>query len=956
MRELHPIPLKTFNFNWMKKHPFIWSAFILFGICQSSFLWAQTTELRLKNFTKKEYNAANQNWSVDASPNGFIYFANHAGLLEFDGTSWALYRLPNQTILRSVRVFTDSTIYTGGYREIGYWQADRNGKLDYNSLNRLAGEQLGNNDEFWNICFLNDAVYFHSFTKILKYKDNKITTVELPGFVTSMNCVDKKILIGVRDKGVYTISDEKTEPFITDPQLEDAIIRFIEPYPKGQILIGTSSDGIFLWDGEQLKVWNEQWSDYFKRNEVNRAHVNQNGHLIIGTIIDGVVIFDENGERVSSYNTSNGLQNNTILNIATDIYGNDWLALDSGIDFISYKTGSEIEYETIPGIGSIYDVAIFEDKIYLGTNRGLFHKRLQNDNAGYTLTPETSGQVWDISEIDNQLFVGFNQGVLGIKNNKIDLISSQAGGFSITEDPLKPGRLIQSTYSNLVIFEKVNSAYRQTGIIKGFSDLIRYIEFDHRGNLWASHMHRGIYKLQLNSLRDSAVNIQYYGENSAFKKDHSIHVFKVENRIVFTTEEELFTYNDLNDSIVPYHLLNERLGEYTAAHRIVPAPNDHYWFITKEKIGLFLIRENEAELIKSIPKQVFAPHEMIDGFENILPLTSAKAIICLENGIAWFDSSQTGTLTEIKNYAPKLREITLTDNQGKQHTENISTNLEVKFRFNNIQVKYAFPHFTHRPIRFQAFLKGIDQSWSGKKEIPVFSFDRLPAGEYELLVKAVDSWGNESMQHSMIINVLSPWYLSNYARAGYIATFLFLVFGLQVWGIRRTRKKERLRLEKREQELIKLRNEKLRNEIEHKSKELANSTMAIIKKNEFLLKLKQTLFKHKEQLGSRYPEKYYLNLTKKIDDHITRQDDWQVFETNFERAHEQFLTKIKEQFPSLTPRDLRLCAFLRMNLSSKEIAPLLGISVRGVENHRYRLRKKMNLQHDENLYEKIMRL
>ena len=148
------------------------------------------------------------------------------------------------------------------------------------------------------------------------------------------------------------------------------------------------------------------------------------------------------------------------------------------------------------------------------------------------------------------------------------LYTSQAGGFSITEDPLKPGRLIQSTYSNLVIFEKVNSAYRQTGIIKGFSDLIRYIEFDHRGNLWASHMHRGIYKLQLNSLRDSAVNIQYYGENSAFKKDHSIHVFKVENRIVFTTEEELFTYNDLNDSIVPYHLLNERLGEYTAAHRI----------------------------------------------------------------------------------------------------------------------------------------------------------------------------------------------------------------------------------------------------------------------------------------------------------------------------------------------------------------------------------------------------
>ncbi len=145
---------------------------------------------------------------------------------------------------------------------------------------------------------------------------------------------------------------------------------------------------------------------------------------------------------------------------------------------------------------------------------------------------------------------------------------------------------------------------------------------------------------------------------------------------------------------------------------------------------------------------------------------------------------------------------------------------------------------------------------------------------------------------------------------------------------------------KKEQELIKLRNEKLRNEIEHKSKELANSTMGIIKKNEFLLKLKQTLSRHKDQLGSRYPDKYYYSLIKKIDNNISNRDDWHLFETNFERAHEQFLNKMKEMYPDLTQKDLRLCAFLRMNLSSKEIAPLLGISVRGVENHRYRLRKK----------------
>ncbi|MBN1985042.1 MAG: regulator, partial [Prolixibacteraceae bacterium] len=160
--------------------------------------------------------------------------------------------------------------------------------------------------------------------------------------------------------------------------------------------------------------------------------------------------------------------------------------------------------------------------------------------------------------------------------------------------------------------------------------------------------------------------------------------------------------------------------------------------------------------------------------------------------------------------------------------------------------------------------------------------------------------------------------------------------------------------EKREQELIRLRNEKLRNEVEHKSKELANSTMSIIKKNEFLLELKTIIDKQKNELGSRYPDKYYNYLNNKIDKNISNQDDWQIFETNFERAHEQFFHKIKEAYPDLTSSDLRLCAYLRMNLSSKEIAPLLGISVRGVENHRYRLRKKLNLEHDESLTDIIL--
>jgi len=80
-----------------------------------------------------------------------------------------------------------------------------------------------------------------------------------------------------------------------------------------------------------------------------------------------------------------------------------------------------------------------------------------------------------------------------------------------------------------------------------------------------------------------------------------------------------------------------------------------------------------------------------------------------------------------------------------------------------------------------------------------------------------------------------------------------------------------------------------------------------------------------------------------------------VFESNFERAHEEFLFRIKDQYEELTPGDMKLCAYLRMNLSTKKIALLLGISARGVENHRYRLRKKLGLDREANLVEFMMK-
>ena len=90
----------------------------------------------------------------------------------------------------------------------------------------------------------------------------------------------------------------------------------------------------------------------------------------------------------------------------------------------------------------------------------------------------------------------------------------------------------------------------------------------------------------------------------------------------------------------------------------------------------------------------------------------------------------------------------------------------------------------------------------------------------------------------------------------------------------------------------------------------------------------------------------YRSFMKKLDSSINDDEDWKHFEGNFKELHEEFFKQLKEKFPRLTHKDLKLSAYIKMNLSTKEIAPLMNISTRGVETHRYRLKKKLQIEND----------
>ena len=283
------------------------------------------------------------------------------------------------------------------------------------------------------------------------------------------------------------------------------------------------------------------------------------------------------------------------------------------------------------------------------------------------------------------------------------------------------------------------------------------------------------------------------------------------------------------------------------------------------------------------------------------------------------------------------------------------------YQENNLDFSYSVPTYDkYTDISYQYNLSGIYDDWSSWSKESSISFENLPFGNYKFQVRAKIGNTNSDNIARYSFKILRPWYISNALIALYtivfVALFLIIHNGYQQFYKKqkskllenKQREFERVRLEN-DREIIKLRNDKLEQDIDSKNRELAASTMNIIKKNEFLNKIKKELTKVKDK-NTVEP------VIKIIDKNLNQNSDWELFQEAFNTTDKDFLKKIKEKYPKLTPNDLRLCAYLRLNLSSKEIAPLLNISHKSVEIKRYRLRKKMNLDAKANLTHHILEI
>ena len=934
------------------------------------------------NYYKGTYGAGLQNWDIKQDKNGIIYVANNEGLLSFDGKYWEIYPLPNKTIVRSVEIGTDNRIYVGGQDEVGYFVPDKNGQLQFHSLLSLIAEKDKSFGDVWDIVSFKKDIFFRSSNKIFKFSKGAMVSF-LPASEWSYLgvCNDKLYAhdykIGVRlfENEAWSPSPLRSEIPPRDP------VTSVLPINKDSAFITTLKNGLYILSKTGISKVRTINNALFENERIYAATLINNEWVALATTNSGVYIVDFKGNIIQRFSGKEGLQNENVLSIFRDQQSNLWLGLDNGIDLISYNSAIK---QINPGLhnGSGYTVLINDNNLFAGTSNGLYSVALQQmkdlsfSKGDFLPVLNTKGQVWGLAEINNQVLMGHHEGAFTIKNNAAALVSSSPGfwNFMPFSKTSTNTQILAGNYNGLTFFDFTNNQFIPSGSVPDFKESSRFVVIDKKDNIWVSHPYHGLYMISKKS--DGQFFINIYTKKDGLPSTLNNHVYKIKNEVLVATEKGVFTYNSSTNRFAPSPFYKMLLGDQSIRY-LKEDKSGNVWFVHNKTLGV-------ADFSGKVPAIIYLPelnNKLNSGFEFIYAVDERNIFLGAEKG--FFHINYEKYKNTISQLLVQVRMVTIINNTDSlifggyykdvnekqiQDPDNIS---RIGNSWKTIRLEFSSPLFGYQSnLEYSFRLKGFDATWSDWNKRTEKEYTNLPASKYIFEVKVRNNLGNESAVASYTFKILPPWYQTLWAKILYLFLFFTGWYFLYLWlnkkFIRQRSKYEEeqkrllyiheLEINKTESQLVTLQNEKLEADINFKNSELASSAMHLVKKGELLTKIKAELSHVIKQLDNPQAVDELKKMTRSLSEEDKMDKEWENFTKHFDKVHSDFVVGLKEKHPKISGNELKLCAYLRMNLSTKEIAQLMNISVRGVEVSRYRLRKKLAIPSEKNLFDYLINI
>jgi ligand-binding sensor domain-containing protein/DNA-binding CsgD family transcriptional regulator len=944
--------------------------YFLFAFFTSLPCQAFSGKYPIQNFTPSDYKAGIQNIDFAQNRDMTLFVANNLGILSYSGKSWERHSTQTGKKQRSL-AFDEKAdrLYFGSQGEFGYFDGDWN----MVSLVEKIPDSAPDFDEVWDVFLLNDKVYFCTFQGIFVFNGQSVSFLtHQDGFYRSFR-TQGKLFAQSRQGQLLEIKDEE---LLISPALRNSgrePIAGVIAQEGGFLVLYNSGKVEFVNAFGALRKYDNLVRE-LEGKYVNHVLQLSDTRLAISTQTAGLFLFDLQKQTIENITSKDGLLSNACLSTFQDYSGNLWVGMQNGIALIDLNSPMRFFNQEINIQGSGYEAYKREEGTYYTTSNGIYF--LAKNVRQSQFIQGTEGPAYGMQSIAGKLYAGHHTGLFLLANGTAKRVANTPGLWQVKQLQSNPEFAIGGTYSGLFLFRmNQNMELQGIGKISGFEESSRFFEEDREGKIWVGQFYKGLYQLSLSPDLTSA-RVHKVSAAEGLPVAEQIVLSRIDNELYLGTPKGIYTIDQSRHRIVKSEMFSKVIGEQQV-YLLTQDNQKNVHVYTEEMAGFF--RQISADNYTFVPSSVFQMrYSFNNDLLNISVHTDHGVLFNANEGFIQYRPELENRLADekplmVSKVVNVAEDSILYERNPFGAKPDDLPQLTVSYRAKVIQFDveaFQFNGVSNQQYRY--YLKGFDEGPGEWTPATTKEYTNLREGTYEFSVQTKNFLGQITTSKPIQLRVNPPFYRSLFAWILYLALgiwSLVLVSRLQKRRYQQkvldAEKAKEQELQKKQQQLIaiehqkeqavrQIEEDKMKSELRHLNSLMAASTMNLVVKNEFMETIKEALEEVKRKGKSMETKHALEKIVKEIDATLRLKEDWQQFEYHFDQIHGDFLNRLREQFHDLTPNEQKLCALLRLNLSTKEISNLMSISLRGVEIARYRLRKKLGLDLGQNLSKFIL--
>ncbi len=340
----------------------------------ASFVSSQTGVPFVQNYLN-EYDAHPQNWAMVQDQRGIMYIGNTAGLLEYDGVTWRVHHPLSGESVVSLAIDKQGVIYIGGRGDFGYLQPDSTGSLVFVSLADRLEEAYRNFGMIWEVCSTTHGIYFRTSRFLCRWDGRKLITWQPQKSFGYLAQVRDEIYVWDRGVGIQTLQGDSLLLIPQGDEFRTKTTYVIIPFTKGKVLLGTRTDGLYIFDGSTITPFKTEADDFLKQAKVYHGVMinTKEPRWALGTTLGGLIVIDHDGRVQQVLNRALGLLDDKVHFVFHDNESGIWISQNNGLSRLEFPSPFSILDQRLSLGGTPHALVKHRGELYVATNLGVFH-------------------------------------------------------------------------------------------------------------------------------------------------------------------------------------------------------------------------------------------------------------------------------------------------------------------------------------------------------------------------------------------------------------------------------------------------------------------------------------------------------------------------------------------------------------------------------------------------------